>query len=173
MPIVTNKRELPAHVAMPMITTLAAAAAVVAALDLIACAVYWEMHGVTVMQVARGPAAWIVGIPATRAMGPWAALLGLVVMYILAAVEVAGYRWLATRARLQRLIRQPVRFGMLYGALAFAMLNWILVPLSAAPGLRAEGNWLVVLLLIHVFMIGVPCALLARQLTLRSDHARG
>ena len=119
------------------------------------------MHGVDWLQVSRGPAAWVVGKDATLAMGSSASLLGLAVLYCLAAAELSGYRWLALR--IPRLFRQPVRWGMIYGAFAFVVLERIIVPLSAAPEARADGAWFVALLLIYVLAIGPACALLARQ----------
>ena len=56
---------------------------------------------------------------------------------------------------------------MAYGALAFAVLDWVLLPLSAAPPQRADPAWTMALLAIYVFPIGVPCALLARWMAAR------
>ncbi len=147
--------------AAPGVASTAAAAAAVALLDLAACAAYWSVQGVDWVQVSRGPAAWVVGTDAAHTMGPWATLLGLGVLYCLAAAELAGYRWLALRVH--RLSRQPVRCGMLYGAFAFAVLDRIFLPLSAAPDAGADGAWFIALLLIYVLAIGPACALFARQ----------
>lgn len=148
-----------ATVPMP---NLAMAAAVVALLDLSVCAAYWSALGVPMERVARGPAAWVVGSDAARAMGGWGVLLGMLVLYAIAAVEVAGYRALARR--FEAMLHRPVQWGMAYGACMFGFLNWVVLPLSAAPQSQAHGDWLVVLLLIHVCLLGVACAWATRIL---------
>ena len=147
--------------AAPGVVSNAAAAAAIALLDLAVCTAYWSVHGVDWVQVSRGPAAWVVGNEATHAMGSWASLLGVAVLYCLAAAELAAYRWLALR--IPRLFRQPMRWGMLYGACVFAVLERIVLPLSAAPDAGAEGAWFAALLLIYVLAIGPACALFARR----------
>lgn len=58
--------------------------------------------------------------------------------------------------------RHPLRCALPYGALAFAILNGVVVPLGAAPEQQASGGWLVALLLIHAVVISPACALLGR-----------
>lgn len=132
----------------------------VGTLDFVACSLYWAARGVSPMRIAQGPAAWIIGADA-RTGGGWSAMLGLLVLYALALAIVAGYRWLATRDA--RLLRAPLRWGGAYGAFVFALLTFVLVPMSAAPNPHAANfDWLMVLLAIYVFAIGMPTALLVR-----------
>ena len=150
---------LPA-LALPRVPAMAFAASTIAALDLGSCAIYWTFHGVSPLRVARGPAAWIIGADAARAAGGWGVVLGVCVLMALALLEVAGYRWAAARA--PQLLQRPVRWGMAYGAFAFAVVQGVLIPLSAAPARAPDPAWMVVLLGIHVFLIGIACALFAR-----------
>lgn len=133
---------------------------VVGSLDFVACSLYWAIRGVSPLRIAQGPAAWVIGAEA-RTGGAWSALLGLLVLYALAAAIVVGYQWLA--ARDARLLRAPLRWGGAYGAFVFALLTFVLVPMSAAPNPHAAHfDWLMVLLAIYVFAIGMPTALLVR-----------
>jgi len=146
--------------AIPLALPLPLAAAAVACLDLWACGIYWSFLGVSLEAVARAPAAWVVGVDSARALGGWGVLLGTGVLYATAVVEIATYRWLGRHFGTSA--RHPLRWALPYGALAFALLNWIVIPLSAAPEQQASGEWLVALLMIHVLVIGPACALLAR-----------
>jgi hypothetical protein len=146
--------------AIPLALPLPLAAAAIACLDLWACGIYWSFLGVSLEAVARAPAAWVVGADSARALAGWGALLGMGVLYATAVVEIATYRWLVRH--LDAVARHPLRWALPYGALAFALLNWVVIPLSAAPEQQARGEWLAALLLIHVLAIGPLCALLGR-----------
>lgn len=146
--------------AIPLALPLPLAAAAVVCLDLWACGIYWSFLEVSLEAVARAPAAWVVGVDSARALGGWGVLLGIGVLYATAVVEIATYRWLGRH--FGTIASHPLRWALPYGALAFAFLNWIVIPLSAAPEQQASGEWLVALLMIHVLVIGPACALLLR-----------
>lgn len=133
---------------------------VVGSLDLLTCSLYWGARGVSPARVAQGAAAWVMGADAYRG-GTQSTMLGLSLLYLLALATVAGYRWLSMRDA--RLLRAPLRAGGLYGAMVFSMMTFVLIPLSAAPNSSgAHVDWLLVLLAIYVFAIGMPTALMVR-----------
>jgi hypothetical protein len=94
--------------------------------------------------------------------GPGAALLGVALHFFIAFGIVTTY-FVASRA-LPALVRRPVLFGPLYGVAVYAVMNYVVIPLSAvAPrsGLP-PGPVLANGLLIHLLGVGLPTALFAR-----------
>ena len=148
---------------LPALSPMGTAALTIGSLDLAACALYWAMHGIPPARVAQAAGSWLVGASAFSS-GALGTVLGLLVIYALAALDVAGYRWLASRE--SRLLRAPLFWGPAYGACLFALLTWVLVPLSAAPPHSMNVEWMLVLLGIYMFLIGMPCALFARRMAL-------
>lgn len=156
-PAASASFERPLGLRLPrmLVATLA-----IVSLDMLTCSLYWGAHGVSPARVAQGAAAWILGAEAYHG-GGWSAMFGLLVLSLVALATVAGYRWLSSQDA--RLLRAPLRFGGIYGAFVYALLTFVLVPLSAAPGSSAgHFDWLIVLLAIYVFAIGMPTALLVR-----------
>jgi hypothetical protein len=62
------------------------------------------------------------------------------------------------------LLRQHVIPGsLLYGFGVFVVMNFIVLPLSAAPPLPAPPMWLFIeIILEHILLIGLPLGLLVR-----------
>jgi len=59
--------------------------------------------------------------------------------------------------------KRPLVYGPLYGGLLYGIMNYIVVPLSAAnPGSR-NLVWVVLSIAVHAFLIGAPCAIFARR----------
>ena len=93
-------------------------------------------------------------------LGVSSALLGLVVLYTMAALSVAGYQRIS--ARYPTLLRAPLRWGAAYGALLYTLV-WVLIPLLIVPAWHiVHYDWMFTLLLIYMVLIGIPCALFAR-----------
>jgi hypothetical protein len=91
-----------------------------------------------------------------------AILLGVALHFLIAFGIVTTY-FIASRALLA-LARRPVLFGPLYGLAAYAVMHYVVIPLSAvAPrsGLP-PGPVLANGLLIHMVGVGLPAALFAR-----------
>jgi len=88
------------------------------------------------------------------------ALLGLITHFFIAFMIVATY-WLASR-QWPALIRRPFLYGPAYGLVVYLIMNFVVIPLSAAatgrltPVIVANG------LLIHLLGVGLPSALFAR-----------
>lgn len=91
------------------------------------------------------------------------ALLGAVLHFTIAFAIVAVY-FLASR-RLPLLIRHAIVFGMLYGIAVCFVMNYVVIPLSAAS--RGAFSMPVFLngILIHIFGVGLPAGLFARAAT--------
>jgi hypothetical protein len=89
------------------------------------------------------------------------AALGLALHYFIAFGIVITYFLVSRRVRL--LTRHPVICGLLYGIVAYGVMNVIVLPLSKiGPPSLPPAPILANGLLIHMFGVGLPSALFAR-----------
>jgi hypothetical protein len=95
--------------------------------------------------------------------------LDAIVFFGLRGVVVTYY--LVSR-RFRPLIRRPLVFGPLYGLLVYGVMNFLVLPLSAAVTGPRTLPVVVNGLLIHVFGVGLPAAVFARA-ALRSNGGTG
>ena len=139
---------------------VAIGALVVAALDMLDCVVvYGLLRGVTATQCFQGVASGLLGRASFQ--GGWSTvLLGGVVHLFNATVIVTVYA-LASR-RIPLLTRRPVLSAILYGCLVFVVMNFIVVPLSAARVMRMTLVNLVNGFLGHIISVGLPCLWVVR-----------
>lgn len=131
---------------------------VAGALDLIAAFVNSRGGPVRTLQaIASG----LLGADSYR--GGWAtALLGAGLHFLIAIAAAAVYY--AASRRLKILTSRPVLCGLLYGIAVYLVMNLIVLPLSAFP--HRLSYPLVALatgLLIHMFLVGLPIALLVSR----------
>jgi uncharacterized membrane protein len=74
---------------------------------------------------------------------------------------VLAYALVATR--LLALVRQPWRWGALYGLFLYGFMNFVVVPLSAAAGpSKFRPGWVLASIVVHG-MIGIAAAFFARR----------
>ena len=107
-----------------------------------------------IASAALGEAAFAGGI-ATALLG---VLFHFIVSFIVAGVFILG----ADRNFLLR--RHPVVSSLLYGFGVFIVMNMIVVPLSAAPPLPAPTtSQLILMILEHILVIGLPLGLFVRR----------
>jgi hypothetical protein len=98
---------------------------------------------------------------AAFAGGPATALLGLVLEFIMTTI-IAGV-FILSADRIPLLRRHVVIGSLLYGFGVFIVMNFIVLPLSAAPTLPAPPMWLFIeIILEHILLIGLPLGLLVR-----------
>ncbi len=62
------------------------------------------------------------------------------------------------------LVRHPFPLGAAYGLLLYGIMNYVVVPLSAAGGGggAADPVWIGLSIAVHMFLVGVPIAYAAR-----------
>jgi hypothetical protein len=98
---------------------------------------------------------------AAYAGGLATALLGLV-LELLMTIIIAGI-FIVGADRIPLLRRHVIPGSLLYGFGVFIVMNFIILPLSAAPALPAPPIWLLIeIVLEHVLLIGLPLGLLVR-----------
>lgn len=125
-----------------------------------ACTFWAIKRGIHPTRVFQSVASGLLG-DASFTGGARTAALGLVLHYFIAMSMAVTY-WLFARKWLD-LWRKPWVYGPLYGVLLYGIMNYIVVPLSAAnPGSR-NLVWVVLSIAVHAFLIGTPIALFARR----------
>jgi len=99
---------------------------------------------------------------AAFAGGPATALLGLVFDFIMTTIMAGVFILGADRIPLLR--RHVIPGSLLYGFGVFIVMNFIVLPLSAAPALPAPPMWLFIeIILEHILLIGLPLGILVQR----------
>jgi hypothetical protein len=135
---------------------------VVGVLDIGEVLIFYGLRGVSPMRILQSVATGLLGRDAFN--GGWqTAALGLVLHFFIATVVVAVYVFASRRWR--GLVRAPMITGPLYGVAVWLVMNFIVLPLSAAgpPTFRPVG--VINGLLIHILGVGLPSALFARAVS--------
>jgi hypothetical protein len=129
------------------------------ALDITAACVTSALRGQTSpVRVLQSVASGLLGRDAFEGGLPVAAL-GLVLHFVIAFGAAAVY--VAASRKLRFLVEHPVICGLLYGAAVHAFMNFVVVPLSAAP---FQLPYNLVGLTIHLFCVGLPIGLITGRL---------
>ena len=132
-------------------------------LELAFSSLYWAFHGVPPSRILQVIGGWILGRDAALAGGYASVLVGAALHYSLMTAMAAGYA-LAGR-RLPVLLKQPLRYGALYGACMYALMFMVLVPMLSAsrPLATLEPlDWRIACFVAYVALVGIPCALFAK-----------
>ncbi len=99
---------------------------------------------------------------AAFAGGPATALLGLVLDFTMTTIMAGVFILSADRIPLLR--SHVISGSLLYGFGVFIVMNFFVLPLSAAPPLPAPPMWLFIeIILEHVLLIGLPLGILVRR----------
>lgn len=135
---------------------------VVGILDgLFALIFYGLILGIKPLRIFQSVAAGLLG-RASYEGGVQTFLFGILLHFIVASCIAAVY-YLAS-LKLPILIRHAVICGLIYGLIAYLVMNYIVIPLSAI-GSRPTPSLGVFLpaFIAHAFLVGLPIALLARR----------
>jgi hypothetical protein len=76
---------------------------------------------------------------------------------------VAAVMYGYVRSRSSYVTRHAWIAGALYGLLIFVVMNFVIVPLSAANASLPQGGLLLGSLCAHVFLVGIPIAFVASR----------
>jgi hypothetical protein len=118
-------------------------------------------RGTPPSRILQSVASGILGADAYQG-GARTAVLGLGLHYLNALIITCIF--FAAAALAPVLVRRPVMIGTLYGIVVYAVMNYVVVPLSAiGPRPTPPTPIWVTGLLVHMFLIGVPIALAAHK----------
>ena len=142
-----------------MLRPILLATLVAGTLDILSAFVFAGMAGMTPVQVltfvASGP------FPAAAPTPGWAAI-GLTVHYAIMACMVAAYFLLAPRR--PHLLDMPIRAGIAYGIVLWAIMYWIVRPLRWPEMPLPHTLWGISnALFSHCVLVGIPIALIAAR----------
>ena len=133
-----------------------------------ACTFWAIKRGVLPTRVFQSVASGVLG-DSSFTSGWRSATLGLVLHYFIATSMAVTYYLFARKW--SDLWQRPWVYGPLYGLLLYGIMNYIVVPLSAAnPGSR-NLVWVLLSVAVHAFLIGTPIALFARRAGLAAQSA--
>ena len=127
-----------------------------------ACVHYGLVYGISPTRIFQSVAAGVYGGEAARAGGLTTAGVGLALHLLLTTIMAAFF--VAWTRMIPDLNRWPLLSGPTYGLAIFALMQFVVLPLSAAGGgNHPEGQFLVGGLLIHAFGVGLSIALIAKR----------
>ena len=116
--------------------------------------------GASPTRIFQSIAAGLLGRTAAFSGGLSTAALGAALHFFIAFAIVSTFVFAARRMAF--LTRRPILSGLLYGLAVYAVMNYVVVPLSAAGGGAFRWPVFVNGVLIHMFGVGVPASLFAR-----------
>jgi hypothetical protein len=130
-------------------------------LDIVYAWAFWRLKaGVSMTRILQSIAAGLLGRNSFEG-GAATALLGLGLHFFIATTMAFCYYVVSGHWRL--LVQRPLLWGAAYGILLYAIMNAIVLPLSAAgPGPR-DRLWVVLTIVVHMAFIGIPIALAAER----------
>jgi len=128
--------------------------------DLTYAMTYYAIHGVAAIRIPQSIASGVLGSASFK--GGWKTAAFGVLLHFFTAFCAAGFYYVASR-KLRLLLRWPPITGMLYGAAIFFFMRRVVIPLSAVPHPKSTPHFIWTDFMVHVFLIGLPIALLARD----------
>jgi hypothetical protein len=130
--------------------------------------VVWR--GIGPIRVLQSVASGLLGA-AAREGGLVTAALGAVLHFTIAFIWATVF-WLASH-RLKVLARHPVVCGLLYGAVVYVFMYFVVLPLSAIHAqFPHDASAILLSLAGHMLLVGLPIALAAAKFTNRTGGER-
>lgn len=125
-------------------------------LDIAYACLFWGLKSsVPVQRILQSVAAGLLGKASFEGGGGTAAL-GLALHYFIALSMSVVYYLVARHWPL--LWQRPLLCGAAYGLLLYAVMNYIVVPLSAAGPGSKDPLWITLSIAVHALLIGIPIA---------------
>jgi hypothetical protein len=123
---------------------------------------YYIRNHIPPIRIFQSIAGGLLG-PAARAGGWTTAALGIALHYFIATCWAALF--VVVARRVTALCRYAVPAGLLYGLFVYAVMNYVVLPLSHAP--KSTGHPLAINLInavcAIVFFIGLPISLINKR----------
>lgn len=133
---------------------------VAGALDIVYAFTVYGVQGVAPLTILQSIASGVLGREAFRG-GVETGALGAALHFFMTGV-MAGVFVFASLA-LPWLRKRAVQWGMIYGGAIFLVMNFVVVPLSRANGALPPVEFYAAGFVVHVLLVGLPIALIARQ----------
>lgn len=154
------------HARPRAVPTIFLGALAIGTFDLIFAFTYYGfIRGVKPLRIFQGVASGIMGPDAFQGGLP-TFIQGILLHYVVATC-IATVFYLACLA-LPILYRRPLPGGLLFGIIAYLVMNYVVIPLSAARHGPFRLSSFLVEIIGHAFLVGLPLALIARRSASRS-----
>jgi hypothetical protein len=133
-------------------------------LDLIYAVTFVALRGLKPIVLPQAIASGLLGVKSFEGGIP-TAILGIGLEFLITFVATAVYY--AVSRKLTFLTQQAVVWGVLYGVAIYFFMNFIVVPLSAAP--KFSHTWVSRAsdFVVHMVLIGLPMAFAVRRYSTR------
>lgn len=143
--------------------TIVIAGLTAGALDIAYAFIIWGLRGVTPIRIGQSIASGLLGREAAVGGGTATGLFGLLLHFVLATIIAAIYYGAARNIRL--LVDRAVPCGIAYGLVTYGVMNYVVMPLSAIGAVGDSGPAYIRItgVLVHMFLIGLPIALITRR----------
>jgi hypothetical protein len=127
-------------------------------LDIVYAVILWGLIlGAGPLAILQSVASGAIGKEAAYSGGGATAALGLFCHFLIAYLMALAYVLAATR--LPVLVHRPVLMGVIYGCVLFAVMNFVVVPLSAIGWREPNAIGLLRAFIPHVIFVGPAIAL--------------
>jgi uncharacterized membrane protein YagU involved in acid resistance len=137
---------------------VATAGLIAGILDITSAFVIWGLMGIGPIRGLQGIAAGLLG-PQSFQGGLPTAGLGVAIHFLIAFV--AAFVFYAASRKLIFLTKHAITSGMLYGIAVYGFMYWIVMPLASIK-VRHSVSANFTRVLIHMFLVGLPIALVVR-----------
>ncbi len=132
----------------------------VGVLDALDAIIFFGLQGVSSVRIFQHIASGLLGRASFNG-GSATVLLGLLLHFLIAFVLATIYY--GASLRFPALIRRAVMCGLLYGVTVYFVMNYLVLPLSAAPKVSDSPAIFLNGVLGHALLVGLPIALFARR----------
>ena len=133
----------------------------VGTLDGLAATINAGIKGIGPDRVFHYVASGLIGRDASYDGGAATVMLGILLHFTI-AFGVFTVFYLLSR-RFPVLLHHAVIFGMMYGVAVYSAMGYVIVPLSAVPKSPFSLSGMITGIVIHMFCVGLPAALVARR----------
>jgi hypothetical protein len=143
---------------------------IIGTLDGIAAIVNAGLHGVGFVRLWQYVASGLLGRASFQG-GAASTALGVFLEFFIGTCVMACY-YVASR-KVPALVRYAVIAGIVYGVCVFFFMNKLVVPFSAAPAAKGPPvlSRMMIEIMIHIFFVGLPAALVTRFFSGRAAPA--
>jgi hypothetical protein len=129
-------------------------------LDLLYAFVFSGVRGISPIRVLQAIASGLLGANSFKG-GLGAAALGVPLHFLIAFGAAAAYY--AASRKLSFLLQRAVFWGLLYGIAIYLFMQFVVLPLSAAPKFKSSVLSVVLGVIVHMVCVGLPISLAVRR----------
>jgi len=132
-------------------------------LDGLAATIHAAIKGVSPDKVFHYVASGLIGRDASYNGGAATVVLGILLHFVIAFGVVVVFLLLSRSFPV--LLRRAQLSGMVYGIAVYFAMAYLIVPLSAVPKIPFSFSGLITSIVIHMFCVGLPAALIVRSMS--------